>query len=125
MLPLFLPAVFITIMFFISSFEKIYYYPISVGKLVKKTGFPLLIAQLMIIGAILIEMIAPAIIAAYTFTESYLLLPFFQWAVIALIVFTILATLIYINPFKSKDKYYIFMSNVSTIGGLLALYTLV
>jgi len=125
MLPLFIPAVFITLLFFLSSFEKIYLFPVSTAKFAKKSGFPLILAQLMIIGAIIVEMVAPSIIAAYTFTGLPSLLPFFQMSIIALMVFTVIVTIIYHNPFKGKDKYYAFISNVSSLGGLMALYVIV
>ena len=124
MLPLFIPAVFITLLFFLSSFEKIYLFPVSTAKFSKKTGLPLILAQLMIIGAIIVEMVAPSIIAAYTFTGLPSLLPFFQYSVLALILFTVVVTIIYHNPFKNREKYYAFMSNVSTLGGLMALYVM-
>lgn len=50
------------------------------------------------------------------------LLPLFNTAVIYLIVFTIVATVMYHNPFKSTKKYYEFINHLSIIGGLLALY---
>ncbi len=124
MLPLFIPAVFITLLFFLSSFEKIYLFPISTANFAKKSGFPLVLAQLMIIGAIILEMVAPSIIAAYTFTGLPSLMPFFQYSVLALILFTVVVTIIYHNPFKNREKYYAFMSNVSTLGGLMALYVM-
>lgn len=122
MLSLFIPSVFITLLFFLSSFEKIYLFPISTGKFAKRTGFSLGVAKLLITGALLLEMIAPSFIAAYTFTGLPSLFPFFQWSIIALILFTVTVTLIYHNPFHGKEKYYAFMSNVSTLGGLMALY---
>ena len=122
MLPLFIPAVFITLLFFLSSFEKISGFSTSTSKFSKKLGISLTLAQLGISGAIILEMFAPLIIYAYTFTGLLSLLPLFKMAVIALILFTIVVTALYHNPFKGKDKYYAFMSNVSTLGGLLALY---
>jgi uncharacterized membrane protein YphA (DoxX/SURF4 family) len=58
----------------------------------------------------------------YTFTGLFNLLPFFKSALISLIVFTIVATIMYHNPFKSSKNYYEFISHLSIIGGLLALY---
>ena len=101
---------------------KIYNFGKSSGKFAKKMGFPLTLAQLIIIFVIVLEIVAPSVIATYSFTGDASLVPFFKLAVLALMVFTIIATLIYHNPFKSKEKYYAFMSNVSTLGGLLLLY---
>ena len=122
MLPLFFPAVFITLLFFLSSFEKIYLFPKSTGKFAKKLGISLPLAQVGISGAIILEMVAPLIIYAYTFTGLLSLLPLFKMAVIALILFTIVVTLMYHNPLRGREKYYAFMSNLSTLGGLMALY---
>ena len=122
MQPLFIPAVFITLLFFLSSFEKIRLFPTSTSKFAKKLGVSLPLAQVGISGAILLEMVAPLIIYAYTFTGMLSLLPLYKISIISLILFTIVVTALYHNPLKGKDKYYAFMSNLSTMGGLLALY---
>ena len=88
----------------------------------KKMKVPLTLAQLIISGVILLELIAPVIISGYTFTGLFELLPLFKISVVSLIVFTVIATIMYHNPFKGGESYYAFMSNISTIGGLLALY---
>ena len=71
---------------------------------------------------ILLEIIAPIIIISYTFTGLFKLLPLFKISLISLIVFTIAATIMYHNPFKSGKNYNTFISHLSIIGGLLALY---
>ena len=124
MLPLFLPSVFITALFFLSGFEKIYHFPLSTSNFAKKMGIPLFLAQLIIIAAIILEIIAPSIIALYTYSKDISLVPYFKLSVCALISFTIVATILYHNPFKGKGSYYAFMSNLSTLGGLWALYLL-
>ncbi len=125
MSPLLIPAIFITLLFFLSGFDKIYNFAKSTGKFAKKIGVSLTLAQLIISCVILLEIGAPSLIAAYLYTGSAALVPFFQLALVALAVFTIVATLMYHNPLKNKEKYYAFMSNVSTLGGLLALYVAV
>lgn len=122
MSPLFYPAILITLVFFLSGFQKIYVFAKSTNKFAHKMGVPLILAQLVILSVIALEIIAPSVIAVYTFTGASALVPFFQLAVLGLIVFTIAATILYHNPLKSKESYYAFMSNLSTIGGLLALY---
>ena len=122
MSPLFFPGIFITLLFFLSGFEKIYLFPHSTGKFAKKIGIPLTLAQLIISCVIVLELVAPAIIAAYLYTRSFALVPFFKLSIIGLSLFTVLATALYHNPLKNKEKYYAFMSNVSTLGGLMALY---
>jgi len=124
MLPLFFPAILITLLFFFSAFEKIYLFSKSTSKFSKKIGIPLSLAQISISGAILLEIIAPLIIYIYTFTGMVALLPFFKLAVFGLMAFTVVVTILYHNPMKSMEKYYSFMSNLSTLGGLLALYVM-
>jgi uncharacterized membrane protein YphA (DoxX/SURF4 family) len=124
MLPLFYPAILITLVFLFSAFEKIYVFSKSTSKFAKKIGIPLSLAQISISGAILLEIIAPLIIYIYTFTGMLSLIPFFKLAVFGLMAFTVVVTILYHNPMKSMDKYYSFMSNISTLGGLLALYVM-
>ena len=122
MSPLFFRAVLIVLLFFLSGFEKIYMFARSTGKFAKKIGVSLSLAKLIISGVIVLELVAPAVIAAYMYTRAFSLVPFFKLAIIALSLFTIGATALYHNPLKTREKYYAFMSNVSTLGGLMALY---
>ena len=46
MSPLFFPAILITLLFFLSGFEKIYLFAQSTGKFAKKIGISLTLAQL-------------------------------------------------------------------------------
>jgi uncharacterized membrane protein YphA (DoxX/SURF4 family) len=124
MLPLFYPSLLITALFFFSGFEKIYHFALSTSNFSKKMGIPLALAQLIIIGVIILEVIAPSIIALYTYSKDISLVPLFKLSVCSLISFTIVATILYHNPFKGKESYYAFMSNLSTLGGLWALYLL-
>ena len=119
---LFYPAMLITLMFFLSGIEKIYTFSKTTTDFSNKINISLTLSKLIISGVILLEIIAPLIIISYTFTGLFNLLPFFKSAVISLIVFTILATVMYHNPFKSKKNYYEFITHLSIIGGLLALY---
>lgn len=122
MLRLFYPAVLITLMFFFSGFQKIRNFAKTSTKFAKKIGVSLGFGQLIILCVIALEIIAPLIVAAYTFTGKAPLVPFFKLAVLGLMAFTILATALYHNPLKSKENYYAFMSNTSAFGGLMALY---
>lgn len=121
---MFLPSVLITLMFFLSGFEKIYRFPISTAKFAKKMQLPLTLAKLIIIVVILLEISAPLVIMAYAFSKKMSLFPLFRTAIWTLISFTILATILYHNPFNGRERYYAFMSNMSTVGGLLAIYKL-
>ena len=125
MSPLFFPAILITLLFFLSGIEKISMFAQSTGKFAKKISISLTLAQIIISCVIVLELLAPAIIAAYLFTRSFTLVPYFKLSIIGLSLFTILATVLYHNPLKNKEKYYAFMSNVSTLGGLMALYVAV
>ena len=122
MLHLFYPSVLITLMFFLSVIEKIYTFSKTTMDFSNKINIPLTLSKLVISGVILLEIIAPIIIISYTFTGLFNLLPLFKPALISLIVFTIVATLMYHNPFKSSKNYYEFITHLSIIGGLLALY---
>ena len=119
---LFYPAILITLMFFLSGIEKIYTFSKTTMDFSNKTNIPLTLSKLVISGVILLEIIAPIIIISYTFTCLLNLLPFFKTALISLIVFTIVASIMYHNPFKSSKNYYEFITHLSIIGGLLALY---
>jgi uncharacterized membrane protein YphA (DoxX/SURF4 family) len=122
MMNLFYPAILITLMFFLSGVEKIYTFSKTTTDFSNKINIPLTLSKLVISVVILLEIIAPIIIIMYTFTGLFNLLPFFKSALISLIVFTIVATIMYHNPFKSSKNYYEFISHLSIIGGLLALY---
>ena len=119
---LFYPVMLITLMFFLSGIEKIYTFSKTTMDFSNKINIPLILSKLVISGVILLEIIAPIIIIGYTFTGLYNLLPLFKTALMSLIVFTIVATSIYHNPFKSSKNYYEFITHLSIIGGLLALY---
>ena len=119
---LFYPAILITLMFFLSGIEKIYTFSKTTMDFSNKINIPLTLSKLVISVVILLEIIAPIIIIMYTFTGLFNLLPFFKTALVSLIVFTIVATIMYHNPFKNSKNYYEFITHLSIIGGLLALY---
>jgi uncharacterized membrane protein YphA (DoxX/SURF4 family) len=122
MMDLFYPAILITLMFFLSGIEKIYTFSKTTMDFSNKINIPLTLSKLVISVVILLEIIAPIIIIMYTFTGLFNLLPFFKTALVSLIVFTIVATIMYHNPFKNSKNYYEFITHLSIIGGLLALY---
>ena len=112
MLPLFYPAILITLVFLFSAFEKIYVFSKSTSKFAKKIGIPLPLAQISISGAILLEILAPLIIYIYTFTGMLALVPFFKLAVFGLMAFTVVVTILYHNPMKSMEKYYSLLNQI-------------
>lgn len=123
MMNLFYPAFLITLMFFLSGIDKIFTFSKTSIEFSNKINIPLILSKLVISCVILLEIIAPIIIISYTFTGLFNLLPLFKSALISLIVFTIVATIMYHNPFESSKNYNTFISHLSIIGGLLALYT--
>jgi uncharacterized membrane protein YphA (DoxX/SURF4 family) len=122
---LFFPAVLITLVFFLSGLEKIMYFAQTTQKFSKKLSVPLTLAQVAITGAIGLELSAPLVIAGYNFGGFAFLAPYYPIALLALILFTVVVTIMYHNPTECKENFYTFMSNISTIGGLLALYMLI
>ena len=118
---LFIPSLFITLLFFLSGFNKIKDFNQVVKGFVNKTKIPLFLAKIVILGVILLEIIAPLIITLYSYNLNKGLYLYTKLSIIALIIFTILATLIYHFP-PVGSNYYSFMSNLSTIGGLILLY---
>lgn len=117
----FASSIFITLLFFLSGFHKIKDFKNVTKDFMKKTNLPLFLSQVIIIGVILLEIIAPFIISLSAITAIQKI--YTQLAILALIGFTILATLLYHFP-PSAGNYYSFMSNLSTIGGLMLLYKL-
>jgi uncharacterized membrane protein YphA (DoxX/SURF4 family) len=118
---LFIPSLFITLLFFFSGFNKIKDFNQVTKGFVNKTKIPLFLAKIVILCVILLEIIAPLIITLYSYNLNKVLYLYTKLSLIALIIFTILATLIYHFP-PIGSNYYSFMSNLSTIGGLILLY---
>jgi uncharacterized membrane protein YphA (DoxX/SURF4 family) len=114
-------TIYITLLFFVSGFEKIKDFMKVVKGFMNKTALPLPLAKIIIIGAIILEIAAPFIIALYSYNANPKLYTYTKLSILGLIVFTILATLIYHFP-PVGSNYYSFMSNLSTLGGLLLLY---
>lgn len=103
------PAILITLMFFLSGFEKMYTFSKTTTDFASKINIPLTLAKLIIVGVILLEIIAPILIVGYP--------PLAKQAILSLIVFTIAATFMYHSKHRHK-----FLTHVALVGGLLALY---
>ena len=103
------PAILITLMFFLSGFEKMYTFSQTTTDFASKINIPLTLAKLIIVGVILLEIIAPILIVGYP--------PLAKQAILSLIVFTIAATAMYHGKHRHK-----FLTHVALVGGLLALY---
>lgn len=114
-------TIYITLLFFISGFHKIKDFIDVVKGFMNKTKIPFTLAKIIISGVILLEIVAPLIISLYSYNANPKLYTYTKLSLLGLIVFTILATLLYhFPPFGAN--YYSFMSNLSTLGGLLLLY---
>jgi uncharacterized membrane protein YphA (DoxX/SURF4 family) len=114
-------TIYITLLFFISGFHKIKDFTNVVKGFMNKTALPLPLAKIIISCVIVLEIVAPFIISLYSYNSNPQLYTYAKLCLLALIVFIILATLLYhFPPFGSN--YYSFMSNLSTLGGLLLLY---
>jgi uncharacterized membrane protein YphA (DoxX/SURF4 family) len=114
-------TIYITLLFFLSGFNKINNFTNTVQGLMKKTTFPLLLSKIIISCVILLEIVAPFIISLYSYNANPKLYTYTKLSLIGLMVFTILATVIYHFP-PFGTNYYPVMSNISTLGGLLLLY---
>lgn len=114
-------TIYITLLFFISGFHKIKDFMKVVKGFMNKIKVPLLLAKLIISGVILLEIAAPLIVALYSYNANPNLYTYAKLSLLGLIIFTILATLLYHFP-PFGTNYYSFMSNLSTLGGLLLLY---
>ena len=110
----------INFMFFTSGIDKVLHFPKVVGGLEKRfpIDLPYTMHQLMIVIVILIELMAPIIILLTILKPKYK--QYGVFACYSLIMFTILATLLYHFPPKGI-QWYPFTSNITTIGGLFAL----
>lgn len=126
-------ATVLTTMFFVSGVDKVSNFNKVVDGLRVRVGpsLPTIVAQLMILGAIAIELLAPPMTVYAALRRSLRIDRWGAYASLALIVFTVLATLVYhfppvdifqFPPVVDSKKYYPFMSNLATSGGLYLLY---
>jgi hypothetical protein len=113
-------AFLLTIMFFLSGIDKVK----NLEKVAKglqekvKIDFPFWIFIIAIVIAAIIELAAPLSIMYTAYTNEYK--EYAYISVVALAIFTIIATLVYHFP-PTGSTYYPFVSNVTTIGGLTLL----
>ena len=114
-------TIYITLLFFLSGFHKIKDFTQVVKGFMNKTSIPLMFSKIIIGGVILLEIVAPFIISLYSYNHNPMLHAYTKISLLGLIVFIILATFLYHFP-PIGSNYYAFMSNLSTLGGLLLLY---
>ena len=114
-------TIYITLLFFLSGFDKIKNFTQVAKGFMNKTNLPIMLSKIIIGVVILLEIVAPFIISLYSYNHNPMLYTYTKMSLLGLILFTILATVIYhFPPFGSN--YYSFMSNISTLGDLLLLY---
>jgi uncharacterized membrane protein YphA (DoxX/SURF4 family) len=115
-------AILLTAMFVLSGFQKIITYAKTVDNFKGKMNVNVntKIYHLVILLVILLEILAPVIIIYHCITGEYS--SYSNYAIVSLIVFTILATLLY-HPLDITNYYKSipFWANISLIGGLLLL----
>ena len=112
-----IPVNTMMIMFFLSGIDKmINFYKIS-NEFTTKTPvkIPIELAYLAIIIAIIIQLAAPILINVGLIKKNKQLI---FYSTLSLIIFTVLASLLYHFP-PIGYQYYPFMSNLTTIGGLM------
>jgi len=109
-----------TIMFFLSSFQKIGNFnkvsedlQTQVSK--KLFDIPINLARVVIVCAIMIQFFCPLIILYSVYNKRYKI--YGAIASLILAIFTVLATYFFHFP-PTGQHYYAFMSNITTIGGL-------
>jgi len=112
-----IPVNVMMIMFFLSGIDKIMkFYKVSNQFTTKMpVKIPTQLAYMAIIIAIVIELLAPILINVGLINKNKKVV---FYSTLSLIVFTVLATLLYHFP-PTGYQYYPFMSNLTAIGGLM------
>lgn len=109
-------AVMLTLIFFIAGINKVLNFKGVVNDFNSRLAFlPKILAQIIILAVIVIEIVCPAIVV-YSFNSNKVKL-LAQVAVIILIGFTILATLLYHLP-TNVSQIIKFLSTTALLGGL-------
>lgn len=117
--------ILLLLIFFSSGISKIQNFKgtISGFKNVFIKKLPNFVYSLIIFLVIVLEIIGPIIIIYNSQTNQLSELSYYSSILLA--IFTILATYLYHNPITQKGQMYYFMKNVSIIGGLLILASIV
>lgn len=112
-----IPVNVMMIMFFLSGIDKMINFHKVSNEFTTKTPvkIPIQLAYIAIIVAIVIELVAPILINLGLIKKNKQLI---FYSTLSLIVFTVLATILYHFP-PTGYQYYPFMSNLTTIGGLM------
>ena len=116
-------ATLVTLMFLLSGVQKLLDFTKQAQQFAKKFGLSLVLGQFAIATVIVLEIVAPLIIVHYSVTGQRSMQRLTSLSLIGLIVFTILCNALYHWPAVGSN-YYSFMSNISTVGGLVLLFVL-
>ncbi len=109
-------------MFIYSGIMKIFRFTKKVKFLQKKTKLPLLINQLGMIGVILLEIIGSLIIIVhYLYPQAKIPVTLIKFIKSLFLIFLVVVTLLYHPP--SKKVMIPFLSNLTTFGGLLYMFS--
>ncbi len=112
-------AVLLTAIFFLAGINKINGFNNSVNGLINKLPIKSLqLTKLIVFIIMLLELIAPPVIVYATIDKRFRK-PAYHLS-LALILFTVLATLLYQMP-PTGSKYMPFMLHMTTVGGLILL----
>lgn len=116
-------AFLILLMYFLAGISKISSFTSTVQGLKTMIGFklPIILYKFAILGAIILEIVAPLIIMLSLQTNMYKTYAYYSSVILAL--FTVLITLIYHFPIN-KDQYIHFLKNTTAVGALLLLSTI-
>lgn len=106
-----------TIMFFLSGINKITDFDGNVNRTAGKLGYNGIVVKAAIVIAIIIELIAPLLLAYWALTGNNSKVALVS--ALGLALFTFLATMIYYMP--ARKYYYQFLSNTTTFGCMLLL----
>lgn len=115
-----LSSILISLIFISAGFNKIKNFNSTVQGFQKKLGFlpkfPNIFYKFVIFLVIVLEILAPLIIIYFTYHKKYNM--YVHYSIISIILFTILATLLYHMSWDHKN---FVLYNLSIIGGLLLL----
>lgn len=113
-----LSVILFFVMFIYSGIDKIFNFSKKITVLSAKTGLPLVISQLGMLGVIILELIGSALMILYFFKCKYVDYNLVKIINNLFLLFLIVVTFLYHPPWKTPIP---FLSNLTTFAGLLLL----
>lgn len=113
-----LSVILFFVMFIYSGIDKIFNFSKKANVLSAKTGLPLVISQLGMLGVIILELIGSALMILYFFKCKYVDYNLVKIINNLFLLFLIVVTFLYHPPWKTPIP---FLSNLTTFAGLLLL----